>query len=448
MLNSSLGRDFWVYMVGQGLSQIGNSIGYLALSWWVLDETGSASAMSSILVPVMLLGFILNPLMAPLGDRFDRKILMLIGDGIKVIIVGGTAALLYLEQMTMPIMIAMYLVATIGTALFMAGSSGVVAQLVKKEQLGTAVSVMEGISATTLLLGGIIGGILVGFVGIKAAYVVDALSFIVSMIVVVLIRANTRPRRETLLEEQECAEVNTFNSKQWCFDLSQGFKAVYRAKVLFWLMVIVSLLNIAVAPLQILMPYIVKQEEQLPAWYLGMLESSVGVGILIGVSTLALIKRVLKPDRICFLGLLFNTLGFFIAGIFQNYWAMLIGVLILFMSINWTNVIVVSQQMAAVPDHFRARVRSVFGLMASAGMPLGVAATGWLIEYWGSYNLMLGMGVMILFCLPVMMMVPDLAGFLREPANNAEEYLMTRYPTAFIEKGESGTVSSFSNGAT
>lgn len=59
-----------------GLSLLGNSMLDLALSMYVLEHTGSASAYGALLAAAMLPGILLAPLGGVLADRVDRRQLM------------------------------------------------------------------------------------------------------------------------------------------------------------------------------------------------------------------------------------------------------------------------------------------------------------------------------------------------------------------------------------
>ena len=71
-------RNFILLVAGQGISLFGNMMLRFAMSMWVLDETGSATAFASILaisfVP-MILG---APFGGVLADRMNRRTLMVI----------------------------------------------------------------------------------------------------------------------------------------------------------------------------------------------------------------------------------------------------------------------------------------------------------------------------------------------------------------------------------
>src|SRR5690242_21841767 len=86
-------RSFAWLWTGQAISRLGDSIHRVALSWWVLEQTGSAAVMGTVLIfsftPMLL--FLLIGGVA--GDRLPRVWLMLGSDLLRGGMVGIVAAL-------------------------------------------------------------------------------------------------------------------------------------------------------------------------------------------------------------------------------------------------------------------------------------------------------------------------------------------------------------------
>ncbi len=78
LLRALTGRPFALLWTGQSLSLLGDCIFRVALAWWVLEKTGSAVAMGTLLVvsTIPMLVFLL--IGGVLVDRFPRVRLMLI----------------------------------------------------------------------------------------------------------------------------------------------------------------------------------------------------------------------------------------------------------------------------------------------------------------------------------------------------------------------------------
>src|SRR5436190_328037 len=80
-------RPFALLWSGQFLSGIGDSIYRVALAWWVLEKTGSATAMGTVFIfsSVPLLLFLL--LGGVTGDRHSRARVMLFSDTLRAALV-------------------------------------------------------------------------------------------------------------------------------------------------------------------------------------------------------------------------------------------------------------------------------------------------------------------------------------------------------------------------
>jgi MFS family permease len=80
VLRSLSHRPFALLWTGQTISRLGDSLYRIALAWWVLEKTGSASAMGTVLVfsQIPLLIFLL--IGGIVVDRFPRLRIMFVSD--------------------------------------------------------------------------------------------------------------------------------------------------------------------------------------------------------------------------------------------------------------------------------------------------------------------------------------------------------------------------------
>src|SRR4051794_30543009 len=94
LLRALAHRPFALLWTGQVVSRLGDYLYEIALAWWVLQETGSAAAMATVLVCAftpMLLFLLIGGVAV---DRLPRARLMLLSDlarGVVVCVVAGLA---------------------------------------------------------------------------------------------------------------------------------------------------------------------------------------------------------------------------------------------------------------------------------------------------------------------------------------------------------------------
>ena len=75
-------RNFILLILGQASSLFGNFILKLALSMYVLEETGSAAVFAGILSAAMVPTILLSPFGGILADRADKKKIMVVLDAL------------------------------------------------------------------------------------------------------------------------------------------------------------------------------------------------------------------------------------------------------------------------------------------------------------------------------------------------------------------------------
>ena len=163
-------RDFWFFLIGQFISIIGDGAVNIALAWWILDKTGSATKMSLVLVPMAITKIILLPLLGPIGDRYPRKWIAIIGDLSRGLIFATIAVVAYLEIFNLALIIVLFIISSAGSALFMSISNSIVPQLVEKDDLQKALRYSNAVLSFGRVSGGIIGGFAVTYLGVGGAF--------------------------------------------------------------------------------------------------------------------------------------------------------------------------------------------------------------------------------------------------------------------------------------
>jgi DHA3 family macrolide efflux protein-like MFS transporter len=266
---TGLGRDFWLFRLGQAISIVGDSCNAIALAWWILDATGSAAAMSAVLAPAMLVRIVLAPMFGPSGDRFARKTLIVVSDLWRGGLTLFLAMMAYQGRFSLPAVIGLYVLTAIGSALYGPVSTSIVPQLVTSENLTRAFQQSQAIASAGAILGGVIGGALVSLLGVPGAFAIDATSFLIGAATAQLVRADTRPAGVARAVPSDLARESAV--ARWMLDLTRGFRFLYAVRLLFALALVAMLVNFVLAPLFVVLPVLVKEGRGLPPWYLVLL---------------------------------------------------------------------------------------------------------------------------------------------------------------------------------
>ncbi|MEK7721597.1 MAG: MFS transporter, partial [Elusimicrobiota bacterium] len=285
MLTSKLGRDFWLYRLGQFVSSLGDMCSTIALAWWVLNKTGSGKAMAAIMAPAVIVKIMGGLLLGPTGDRLSRKKLVAGGNFLCAIASLCLAAMCYADHFNVAHILAISCLASLGSAIFASGSAALVASIVPSRHYHAAVAQTKLLGSISSILGGVFGGVAVTCVGIGGAFAFDAVSFIVGGSAAVLISQDTVPQQDINAPKMK----NAFS--QWKKDFYSGVVFLWELKVILYISLMLMAINLLLSPLAIILPIMVKTMQKMPPWYFGVLETSVGAGALIGAGLFSLIAK-------------------------------------------------------------------------------------------------------------------------------------------------------------
>ena len=87
-------RDFQLLWQGQFVSQVGNQAFAVAMMYWLMQATGSATLMGLMMMASMLPGVLLGPIGGTFADRNSRKLIIVVSDLLRGISVLGVAAIM------------------------------------------------------------------------------------------------------------------------------------------------------------------------------------------------------------------------------------------------------------------------------------------------------------------------------------------------------------------
>ena len=186
--------------VGQGTSFVGDAVSMVALVVLVVQITGSASAVGGALV-ARLLPTIASPLAGVLADRVDRRIVLVASDLARAVLVLG---LVFARDL-----------ATIYVLVFLMGLARTVfnptvraafPSVVGDGDLTRANALIGGTFSASIMLGPAFGGLLVASIGVDAAFLADAVTYLISA---VLLSTVPLPRRESVEEEGFVRELRS-----------------------------------------------------------------------------------------------------------------------------------------------------------------------------------------------------------------------------------------------
>jgi MFS family permease len=369
-------RQFRRYFIGQTTSYLGDGLLPVAIAFAVLELTGSATDLGLVLtarmVPVVL--FLLAG--GVWADRLPRQLVMVASDVAR----GGAQAVLALLLLTdnaeLWHLLVLQAVYGIGEAFWRPAATALLPSVVSAARLQQANALTAVSVNAAYTIGPAVAGLLVASAGAGVAIAVDAATFAVGTVALLLLRVPALERP---------AERTTFAA-----DLREGWRE-FSSRTWLWVVVAYfALFLLAVtAPLMVLGPVVADRElGGADDW--GFIAAAIGVGVILGSTASGRIRpaRPLPVGVLVFsagtalyalaLGLPAPTLAIAAAGFVSGFCE---GVL---------DVIWITTLQQRVTRTALARVSSYDTLGSFVFMPVGFALAGPAADTLGTSTVLIG----------------------------------------------------------
>lgn len=369
-------KDYLLLLQGMGISQFGDILYSLAISYYVYEKTGSTLLMSLIASISMITRTVLLPFSGAIVDRLNRKRIIVAMDLIRGIIMLLFSILSFHNQLsTTTIMICSFICATCNT-LFSPAVNTILVDILTKETLIQGQSIYNGTQSTIDLIGNSLSGAIVAIFGIAPIILLNGISFLISAITEWFIDI-------PLIEKKESPSI-----KMIIKDVLYGGKLSITLPLLNQFMMTSILLNILGSGLQTMLLPISLSKGLLLEEYGIFLSGISAVGIIASfMMGILKIKHFSKFNFMIYMFMLSNVLIIASLACSNKWLFMSLFILSTFAKI-FANSIFNASFMISIPQENRG---TIFGFMASCGS-LGAASSTTIYGFFRGIHLII-MGI-------------------------------------------------------
>jgi MFS family permease len=364
--NDSLLRNvrFLRLWIGQGASFVGDAVSMVALVVLVVQITGSASAVGGALV-ARLLPTIASPLAGVLADRVDRRVVLVASDLARAVLVLG----LVLARDLATICVLVFLMGFART-LFNPTVRAAFPSVVGGGDLTRANALISGTFSVSETAGPALGGLLVATVSVDAAFVLDAVTYLISAAMLALTPL-ARPQRKD--EEAAFSE-----------DLKAGFaylagSGVPLAIVLGAFLTVLTI-NITI-PAEV---FLARETFEAGNAGYGLLVGLWGGGMVLGSALMAALGDRVRLLPFYFVGVFVSALALVGVGLSPAFVFALGALVVAGVTNGMENVTTDTILQKRVPDAFLGRVFSVKFLGFSVGEAFAYSMGGAIVDASGA----------------------------------------------------------------
>lgn len=367
-------KTFAIIYIGQAFSLIGSGAVQFSIIWWLTVKTDSAIVLTIASIVGLLPQALIGPFAGVWVDRYDRKTIMIVADGVVALSSGALAAAFLFGD---PPLWFFYLVAFIralGSTFHAPAMQASIPLLVPQEKLTQAGGWGQLVNSASFMAGPVIGAALMGVLPLHSIMFVDILGAAFAISALLLVKFPKAPVQTVKLHLFE--------------DLKQGLRAMRSNRPLMAVTIPVLVACVVYMPLGSLLPLLIRTHYSGTAWHSGVSEFLFAAGMAASASAIGIWGGMKRQFLMIFIGLSALGLCAALSGMLPSSWFTVFAAISFIMGGTGTffNVPYTAYIQRTVPPESMGKVFSLVVSAMSLASPAGLMLAGPVSEVVGITN--------------------------------------------------------------
>lgn len=271
-LSPRWGRVIALVWTGQALSVLATYAATYAAIWYIVETFNSPLAVSFTSVASLLPIALLSPLGGVVADRFPRKRVMILADGLAGAASAVIAALIVLGDLHVGMLLAMLVVRACAQAFHAPALTATMPLMVPEKHLVRINSLDQMLTSGSAIVSPAIGIFLYTTFGFATVLVVDAVCALLACLCLAVAR----------IPQPEIAPKTGTGQAGPLADMKDAARLLVGDRPLFWLLVVCAVAMLVFVPLGTLFPLITYDWYQGDGYAASLVEAVAGIGLLVG----------------------------------------------------------------------------------------------------------------------------------------------------------------------
>ena len=354
-------KNFYKLWLGELISNIGSGMTAFALSVYVYEKTGSVSYVSLITLLSFMPSIILSPIGGLLADRYDRRLLMIIGDlfsglGLIYILWNIQAG----EKSIVPIFVGITF-SSIFTSLLEPSYRATLTDILEEENYAKANGLIQVAGSAKYLISPVIAGVILSVADIRVILLLDILTFITTCLMIFLVR-------KSMNSETQNYKKDSFKG------LLEGLFIIKENRGIYSLVIIMFFVCFFMGFIQILIrPMILALSSVKTA---GIMESLCALGLLIGSLWIGIAGIKKNYSKILAVACFFCGIFMSMTGVNENLAIIGISTFLFFSTLPFMNSCADVLVRVSVPNELQGRVWGLISLITQMGTVVAYIISG------------------------------------------------------------------------
>ncbi len=373
-------RNFRLLWTGAFTSTTGTWLQEVAQSWLVYSLTGSTVllGLTAFLAGAPILAFSL--IGGVVADRMDRRKLLMFSQYTQMTSAFILAVLIYFHKIRIWHILVLTFVNGLAQAFGGPAYQALIPSLVEPQHLPNAIALMTIQFNLARVIGPVIAGFAIKWVGMAGCFFFNGLSFVAVIVSLMRLHIEFIPKK---------TEAHILVS------LREGLHFVYHHGSMLGLIVLAFASTGLGIPLVTFLPSFAKDVFHLGAQGYSTMLAFSGAGAVVGALIVAWMGHIARKGRTALLMLV--ALGILVSAFSRSSSYALSCFLLFLAGVSLLSVFTMVSSLVQLlaPEELRGRILSVYNVAFRGGMPLGNLATGFLAKAYSPGTALLGNGLLL-----------------------------------------------------
>ncbi len=365
---------FFTIWTGQTFSLIGSRVVQFALVWWLTQLTGSATVLATASMVALLPEIILAPIAGAYVDRWNRRIVMIVADGMIALALLWLVYLFWVDAIQIWHVYLVMAVRAVGGSFHWPAMQASTSLMVPDKHLTRVAGLNQTLNGVLNIIAPPLGALLMGVMPLHGVMLVDVGTAILAITSLLLVQV-PQPKRD---------DMGTEKPSIWA-DMREGLSYIRGWPGLVALIGVAMLVKIALTPAFSLLPLLVSDHFNGGAAQLSLLEAVAGVGIVLGGLILSAWGGFRRKIYTTMLGMAVLGLSFLVLGLTPEglFWMALASIFVAGFTISLIDGPIMAILQGAVAPEIQGRVFTMMGSLLSITSPFSLAVAGPVSDWLG-----------------------------------------------------------------
>ncbi|WP_043931398.1 MFS transporter [Bacillus sp. EB01] len=377
-------RNIVLFLSSQTISLFGSSLVQYAIMWHITLTTESGVMMTLYIICGFIPTFILSPVAGVWADRFNRKVLIVLADGLIAVATLILAILFLMGYDDVWLLFVMAAVRAFGTGIQTPAVGAILPQIVPKDKLTKVNGINGTIQAVIMFVSPMVSAALLAMASLEIIFFIDVITAAIAIVTLLLFL------KVSVHEKAKEKQTTSYLS-----DFKQGLHYINNHQYLKSFFLFFAVFFVLMAPAAFLTPLQVTRSFGNDVWRLTAIELAWSIGMMAGGGIIAAWGGFSNRVKTMAFSSIIMGVCTFALGVVPVFWLYLVFMAVFGVTMPIFNTPTMVLLQEKIEENYLGRVFGVMGMISTSMMPIGMLIFGPIADIIKIEWLLSGTGIFI-----------------------------------------------------